>query len=165
MGDIQFNCPKCGHGLIVDAEGAGMSVPCPECREQITIPGARPLAPDKQVTPGLFRRIVAYLILPTLLLAPIALVVIPFIYLMTYPVPNFGPEAGLLCFPLYIIAVFVFIGAGILYILGQFILLPYLLFFNQPLSGRLFFRGLSFQSALLVVCSAISISIGRILIR
>ena len=45
MGDIQFNCPKCGHGLIVDAEGAGMSVPCPECHEQIAIPGEPPPAP------------------------------------------------------------------------------------------------------------------------
>lgn len=43
MGDIQFNCPKCGHSLIVDAAGAGMSVPCPECNEPLIIPG-----PDEQ---------------------------------------------------------------------------------------------------------------------
>ena len=39
MSDIQFNCPKCGHSLIVDAAGAGMSVPCPECNEPLIIPG------------------------------------------------------------------------------------------------------------------------------
>lgn len=39
MSDIQFNCPKCGHSLVVDAAGAGMSVPCPECNEPLIIPG------------------------------------------------------------------------------------------------------------------------------
>ena len=39
MSDIQFNCPKCGHNLVVDAAGAGMSVPCPECSEPLIIPG------------------------------------------------------------------------------------------------------------------------------
>ena len=39
MSDIQFSCPKCGHNLVVDAAGAGMSVPCPECNEPLVIPG------------------------------------------------------------------------------------------------------------------------------
>ena len=39
MSDIQFNCPKCGHSLVVDAAGVGMSVPCPECNEPLVIPG------------------------------------------------------------------------------------------------------------------------------
>lgn len=39
MSDIQFECPKCGHNLVVDSEGAGMTVSCPECSEQIEIPG------------------------------------------------------------------------------------------------------------------------------
>lgn len=39
MSDIQFLCPKCGHNLIVDVAGAGLSVPCPECNETIFIPG------------------------------------------------------------------------------------------------------------------------------
>ena len=43
MSDIQFNCPKCSHNLVVDAAGAGMSVPCPECNEPLIIPG-----PDEQ---------------------------------------------------------------------------------------------------------------------
>ena len=38
MSDIQFTCPRCGHNLIVDAAGAGLSVPCPDCRESIAIP-------------------------------------------------------------------------------------------------------------------------------
>lgn len=43
MSDIQFICPKCGHNLIVDAAGVGMSVPCPECNEPLVIP-----SPDEQ---------------------------------------------------------------------------------------------------------------------
>lgn len=43
MSDIQFKCPKCGHSLIVDAAGAGISVPCPECNESLIIP-----APEDQ---------------------------------------------------------------------------------------------------------------------
>lgn len=165
MTDIQFICPKCGHNLAVDPAGAGMTVPCPECNEQITILGTPPLAPDKQAIPGLFRRIVAYLILPTLLLAPIGLVLIPFIYLMFDPMPNLGAEASLFYLPWFMAAGFAFLGAGVLYFFGQFLLLPYLLFINKSWSGKLFARGLCFQSALLIVCSAISISICRILFR
>lgn len=47
MSDIQFNCPKCGHNLVVDSQGAGMAVPCPECHEQITIPGLPPPMPER----------------------------------------------------------------------------------------------------------------------
>ena len=43
MSDIQFTCPKCGHSLIVDESGVGMSVPCPECNEPLVIP-----APEEQ---------------------------------------------------------------------------------------------------------------------
>lgn len=45
MSDIQFNCPKCGHNLVVDAAGAGMSVPCPECNEPLIIPGPEEQTP------------------------------------------------------------------------------------------------------------------------
>ena len=49
MSDIQFECPKCGHNLIVDDQGAGLSVSCPECHEQIVIPNRQPPA-DKPDT-------------------------------------------------------------------------------------------------------------------
>ena len=38
MSDIQFTCPRCGNNLVVDVAGAGLSVPCPECNEPISIP-------------------------------------------------------------------------------------------------------------------------------
>lgn len=38
MPDINFDCPKCGHNLSVDENGAGMTVPCPECSQPIQIP-------------------------------------------------------------------------------------------------------------------------------
>jgi len=41
MGDIEFACPQCGTQLAVDAEGAGMTVNCPNCAELIVIPIAQ----------------------------------------------------------------------------------------------------------------------------
>jgi membrane protein YdbS with pleckstrin-like domain/DNA-directed RNA polymerase subunit RPC12/RpoP len=38
MSDIRFKCPECKGDLSVDESGAGMTVPCPHCSEQITIP-------------------------------------------------------------------------------------------------------------------------------
>ena len=38
MADINFNCPECGHNLLVDESGAGITVPCPECAKPIKIP-------------------------------------------------------------------------------------------------------------------------------
>ena len=38
MPDINFDCPVCGHNLEVSEKGAGMTVPCPECSNTITIP-------------------------------------------------------------------------------------------------------------------------------
>ena len=36
--DIVFSCPKCRQNLTVDEAGAGMSIPCPACGKEITIP-------------------------------------------------------------------------------------------------------------------------------
>jgi hypothetical protein len=36
--DIRFNCPACGQHLCVEEEGAGATVNCPNCNEQIEIP-------------------------------------------------------------------------------------------------------------------------------
>ena len=36
--DIVFNCPACHGELVVDRDGAGMSVPCSHCGQPLTIP-------------------------------------------------------------------------------------------------------------------------------
>ena len=36
--DIVFNCPNCQGELVVDRDGAGLSVPCSHCGHSLTIP-------------------------------------------------------------------------------------------------------------------------------
>ncbi len=48
MSDILFNCPECGHSLTVDSAGAGLNVPCPECKKQISIPIPPPSPPSNE---------------------------------------------------------------------------------------------------------------------
>ncbi len=36
--DIVFDCPVCGHNLVIDYRGAGLQVPCSECGNQILAP-------------------------------------------------------------------------------------------------------------------------------
>ena len=36
--DIVFDCPVCGHGLVIDYKGAGLQVPCTECGNMIQAP-------------------------------------------------------------------------------------------------------------------------------
>lgn len=38
MTDIFFNCSRCTQSLVVDAEGVGMTVPCPNCGKPLVIP-------------------------------------------------------------------------------------------------------------------------------
>jgi phage FluMu protein Com len=38
MSDIFFKCRVCGKYLVVDDEGAGLTVDCPDCRASISIP-------------------------------------------------------------------------------------------------------------------------------
>jgi len=38
MADIAFNCPYCSQDLVVDEEGAGLEIPCPQCGATIQIP-------------------------------------------------------------------------------------------------------------------------------
>jgi hypothetical protein len=38
MPDIRFYCPKCKGRLVVDTKVMGKKVPCPKCKETITIP-------------------------------------------------------------------------------------------------------------------------------
>lgn len=46
--DIVFNCPHCQGELVVDRDGAGLSVPCSHCGQALTIPEYQPMA----VVPG-----------------------------------------------------------------------------------------------------------------
>ena len=41
--DISFSCPKCQQHLVVDEAGAGIQVPCPNCKTSITIPSKESL--------------------------------------------------------------------------------------------------------------------------
>jgi transcription elongation factor Elf1 len=36
--DIVFDCPQCGHNLVVDYRAAGLQVPCPDCGAIIQAP-------------------------------------------------------------------------------------------------------------------------------
>ena len=40
--DIVFACPSCAGELVVDREGAGLTVPCPHCSQPLTIPAFSP---------------------------------------------------------------------------------------------------------------------------
>jgi len=48
MSDISFNCSRCGHSLVVVSSAAGMVVPCPICKKQITVPYG--LTPNRAAT-------------------------------------------------------------------------------------------------------------------
>jgi predicted RNA-binding Zn-ribbon protein involved in translation (DUF1610 family) len=46
MADIEFNCPSCNLVLAAPEDMAGQLVECPECNNQMTVPGeAAPAAP------------------------------------------------------------------------------------------------------------------------
>jgi predicted RNA-binding Zn-ribbon protein involved in translation (DUF1610 family) len=36
--DTAFNCDKCGQHIVIDEAGAGMTVPCPSCNQNLTVP-------------------------------------------------------------------------------------------------------------------------------
>jgi DNA-directed RNA polymerase subunit RPC12/RpoP len=38
--DISFDCANCGQHIVIDVAGAGMSVTCPKCTQQLIVPGA-----------------------------------------------------------------------------------------------------------------------------
>jgi phage FluMu protein Com len=52
--DIRFNCPHCNQHLAVDESGAGMTVNCPSCKEQIEIPtdSTKSIAPPSVPPPA-----------------------------------------------------------------------------------------------------------------
>ena len=36
--DIVFECPNCGHVIVIDYRGAGLMVNCPECNNAVEVP-------------------------------------------------------------------------------------------------------------------------------
>ena len=36
--DIIFDCPHCGKSLAIDYRGAGLSIPCSDCRKEVQVP-------------------------------------------------------------------------------------------------------------------------------
>ena len=51
MPDIYFNCSRCTQSLVVDAEGIGLTVPCPTCKFPLVIPdksSPRPVVPESK---------------------------------------------------------------------------------------------------------------------
>ena len=36
--DIVFDCPRCGHGLVINYRGAGLIINCTECNEPVQVP-------------------------------------------------------------------------------------------------------------------------------
>jgi ribosomal protein S27E len=46
MSDINFSCPYCQNPLVVDAEGAGLEIPCPVCSRDIVIPETSQARPE-----------------------------------------------------------------------------------------------------------------------
>lgn len=36
--DIRFSCSACGHHMIIDQAGAGLTIECPECGADTVVP-------------------------------------------------------------------------------------------------------------------------------
>ncbi|NLF23951.1 MAG: hypothetical protein GX590_12420 [Lentisphaerae bacterium] len=36
--DIVFDCPNCGHGLVINYRGAGLIINCAECNQPVQVP-------------------------------------------------------------------------------------------------------------------------------
>lgn len=45
--DIVFDCPHCNKSLSIDPRGAGLMIVCPDCEQQVQVPGV-PLAERNQ---------------------------------------------------------------------------------------------------------------------
>jgi uncharacterized Zn finger protein (UPF0148 family) len=48
--DIVFDCPHCGKSLAIDTRGAGLMINCPECQQDVQVPGV-PLS-ERQADAG-----------------------------------------------------------------------------------------------------------------
>ncbi len=36
--DILFECPKCGKSMVIDYRGAGLTIPCTDCKHPVDVP-------------------------------------------------------------------------------------------------------------------------------
>jgi hypothetical protein len=63
MGDIRFECPKCGRHLVINEGGAGLFVTCPTCGQLVHVPAESPAPaapsplPDKTKTDDVGSRV------------------------------------------------------------------------------------------------------------
>jgi uncharacterized Zn finger protein (UPF0148 family) len=48
--DIVFDCPHCGKSLAIDTRGSGLMITCPECQQNVQVPGV-PLS-ERQADAG-----------------------------------------------------------------------------------------------------------------
>ena len=39
VNEIVFDCPHCGKSLSIDPRGAGLMIKCPECQQDVQVPG------------------------------------------------------------------------------------------------------------------------------
>ena len=49
-GELKFECPRCGQHLVVEERGAGLTVNCPTCKQEIDIP-SRAQPPPQPLPP------------------------------------------------------------------------------------------------------------------
>lgn len=51
--DIVFDCPHCGHNLVIDYRGAGLQINCTECGQPVSVPIPEDMSiADLDVEPG-----------------------------------------------------------------------------------------------------------------
>ena len=49
--DINFDCEKCGQNIVIDEAGAGLSIQCPKCNANLTVPTVDSSSPIQPVSP------------------------------------------------------------------------------------------------------------------
>jgi uncharacterized Zn finger protein (UPF0148 family) len=50
--DILFDCPKCGKSLVIQEQGAGLVVTCPDCDERMQVPVPERIQQELEGSPG-----------------------------------------------------------------------------------------------------------------
>lgn len=50
--DILFDCPQCGKSLVIEEQGAGLVVPCPDCGARMQVPVPERLQQEAERSPG-----------------------------------------------------------------------------------------------------------------